>query len=273
MFIYVMLTVIAFILLYLFAVMPQVYHRPDTTKFMGHFYAHRGLHDNHSSAPENSFSAFQKAVDAGYGIELDVQLTKDNKVVVFHDESLKRMCEKPGKIRNFTYEELCDLLLLNSDQGIPLLRDVLSVVDGRIPLIVEIKIHEKVGTVCAKVNDELKDYRGPYVVESFHPLAVAWYRMNCPHIIRGQLASNFMHSKNLGIWPVYFVVQNLLSNFIAKPHFISYDCRYRNALSFLICRKLFHTLSVAWTVKDQKTLNSCRELFDLFIFEGFIPQR
>lgn len=92
--------------LYLLAIMPRMTKRPDYTPLMGRHYAHRGLHDNKSDAPENSMAAFRKAIEAGYGIELDVQLTKDRIPVVFHDETLKRVCGVEGNVRDYTYEEL-----------------------------------------------------------------------------------------------------------------------------------------------------------------------
>ena len=124
--------------LYLLAIMPRMLHKPDTEPFKKVLYAHRGLFDNATNAPENSLAAFQKAVDAGYGIELDIQLTKDKIPVVFHDFTLDRVCGVKGKVCDFTYEELLKFPLSGSDQRIPKFSEVLSLVDGRVPLIVEI---------------------------------------------------------------------------------------------------------------------------------------
>ncbi|MDE6129711.1 MAG: glycerophosphodiester phosphodiesterase, partial [Lachnospiraceae bacterium] len=130
----------AVIILYLLMIMPRMRHRPDSAPFMGVLYAHRGLHDNASEAPENSMEAFQKAVDAGFGIELDVQLSADKIPVVFHDFSLKRACGVEGKVADYTYEELQQFTLFDSEQRIPQFCDVLKAVDGRVPLIIEDKI-------------------------------------------------------------------------------------------------------------------------------------
>ena len=123
--------------LYLLALMPRITGKPDPAPFDTKLFAHRGLHDNLSDAPENSMAAFKKAVDAGYGIELDVQLTKDKIPVIFHDFSLERVCGAPGQVRDYTFEELRRFRLFESDERIPSLEQFLSMVKGRVPLIVE----------------------------------------------------------------------------------------------------------------------------------------
>ena len=112
-------------ILYLSAIMPRMWNRPDYTPLMGHYYAHRGLHDNSSEAPENSIPAFKKAIEAGYGIELDVQLTKDRIPIVFHDDTLKRVCGVKGSAKDYTYTELMEFRLFNTNEHIPKLTDVL----------------------------------------------------------------------------------------------------------------------------------------------------
>ena len=102
----VLIVLAVLILLFICMVAPRMINRADRKPFMNRHYAHRGLFDNNSEAPENSLAAFKKAVDAGYGIELDVQLSKDNQLVVFHDATLKRMCGVEGKVWDYTLEEL-----------------------------------------------------------------------------------------------------------------------------------------------------------------------
>ena len=128
---YVVLAVIAvLIIVYLLMIMPRMTGKPDTEAFMYHLYAHRGLFDNESDAPENSMKAFKKAVDAGFGIEMDVQLTKDDVAVVFHDGKLERMCGAEGKVCDYTFEELQQFSLSKSEEKIPLFTEVLKLVDG-----------------------------------------------------------------------------------------------------------------------------------------------
>jgi len=256
--------------LYLFAIMPRMVGRPDVTALLCRHYAHRGLHDNRTQAPENSMAAFQKAVEAGYGIELDVQLTKDRIPVVFHDETLDRVCGISGKVRDFTFAQLQQFPLYHSGERIPLFSDFLKLVDGKIPLIVEIKVHEKASDVCEKVDELLQNYSGVYCVESFHPYAMKWYRTHRPEVIRGQLSTNFNKPEKKE-YPAQKAVRFLLTNFLCRPDFIAYDHRFRNNASRRICR-FFRPLNVAWTIKTQEELDACRDDFDLFIFEGFIPQ-
>ena len=122
--------------LYFLAVMPRMSGRPDPKPFRAAaLFAHRGLHDNNSDAPENSMPAFRKAVEKGYGIELDVQLTADSVPVIFHDLDLERACGVPGLVREHTFEELQKLRLFGSEERIPALKDFLEMVKGRVPLI------------------------------------------------------------------------------------------------------------------------------------------
>ena len=255
---------------YLFVIAPRIFGKPDVTPLLNTHYAHRGLHDNETDAPENSIAAFQKAVDAGYGIELDVQLTRDRIPVVFHDETLKRVCGVNGNVRDYTYEELQAFTLLDSNERIPLLADVLETVGGRVPLIIEIKIHENAAEVCAKADELISQYEGPYCIESFDPRAVAWYKKNRPQVIRGQLSSSFNEPGKPEKF-THMLVHYLLTNVIARPDFIAYDHKHKHNISRVLCRRHFEALSVAWTVKSQQELDACRDDFDLFIFEQFIP--
>lgn len=178
-----------FAFLYLLAIMPRMTQRPDTSNLKNHYYAHRGLYDNTSPAPENSMAAFTLAVNAGFGIELDVQLTKDEVPVVFHDSSLKRVCGVDKKISQLTFAELSEYQLYDSGETIPRFADVLALVNGQVPLIVELKFDDWNPRVCELADSLLSSYSGVYCIESFHPMAVYWYRKNRPHIVRGQLAT------------------------------------------------------------------------------------
>ncbi len=254
---------------YLIAIAPRLCERPERIPKV--YYAHRGLHDNISDAPENSLAAFQKAVDAGYGIELDVQMTADGKVVVVHDFNLKRISGVDKEIDQCTYEELQEYPIYGSDQRVPLFEDVLKAVDGKVPLIVELKYKEG-SKICEKAQELLNSYTGIYCIESFHPQVLVWYRKNYPHICRGQLSMNFERDENTK-GAQYFALRHLLTNFLAKPDFIAYDCRAMHAVSKNICRNLFGCPSVAWTVKCQAQLDACSRSFDYFIFEGFAPKQ
>ncbi|MCD7768694.1 MAG: glycerophosphodiester phosphodiesterase [Oscillospiraceae bacterium] len=259
------------LLLYLFCLAPNTGRREQMAPFEQVYIAHRGLFDNDAPWPENSLPAFRRAVEAGYGIELDVQLTKDHQMVVFHDGDLSRMCGAEGTIFQHTYEELCQYTLAASDERIPLFRDVLEVIGGKVPLIVEVKQEGDWKETTKTLRDMMADYPGLYCMESFHPLAVAWYRKNCPDIPRGQLSTNFRRDGSDLPWWERFVLTNLLLNFRARPDFIAYDHKYAGQLSYWLCRHLFPVENVAWTIKSQEELAKARKSFQVFIFDGFIP--
>jgi glycerophosphoryl diester phosphodiesterase len=135
--------------------------------FQNRTFAHRGLFEADQIVPENSLPAFRAAVEAGYGVELDVQLTKDKVVVVFHDDNLKRVCGVDARVDSYTFEELQAFPLLHTGERIPAFMDVLGVLGGRIPMIVELKSGGDWKTLCEKTLALLKDYRGDYCVEAF----------------------------------------------------------------------------------------------------------
>ncbi len=256
--------------LYFWMIMPRVNHRPDMTYFKEWMYAHRGLHDNGSEAPENSMRAFQKAVEAGFGIELDIQLSKDGVVVVFHDFTLKRACGRPGKVGDYTWKELQGFSLFGSGERIPRLEDVLKMVAGRVPLIVEFKIERTNLSLCPAADQLLRDYGGSYCMESFNPLAVWWYRRNHRDIVRGQLSDGFLREKEYrGL--LGFLLQNLCLNWLGRPDFIAYNHKYPNILSRKLCRELYKSTAAAWTIKSREQLARAKKNFDLFIFDSFVP--
>ena len=260
--------------LYLLAVMPRITGKPDMTPFETRFYAHRGLHDNHSQAPENSMAAFQKAVDAGYGIELDVQLTADKVPVIFHDFTLERMCGVKGYVKDYTYAQLRKLKLLDSGETIPSLREFLDMVDGRVPLLIEYKSNDTDMTVCRKVDPMLRTYKGVYCIESFNPLVLLWYRKHRARVMRGQLSDVFYRepeystlTKAAPMLPFQF----LLANSLSKPDFIAYNHLYKNNISRRLCRNLYRAKAAAWTIKSRKELAEAEQGFDVFIFDSFLP--
>ena len=258
--------------LYLVSIKPRILGRPDYTPFFGHMYAHRGLHSTRKGEdpllPENSYSAIKRAADMGYGIEFDIHLTKDNIPVVFHDDTLNRICGVKGYLKDYTFDELRRFRLLGTEEKIPSFEEVLKAVNGRVPLIIEYKVEKNAEKLCSICDRILSDYKGPYCIESFHPLAVRWYKIHRPNIVRGQLSEDFTR-KRLRL--SYFLLSHLIGNCYAAPDFVAYNCKHKNELSRNICRKLYRSLSVAWTVRSQEELERISKSFDLFIFEGFVP--
>jgi len=262
---------------YLFAIKPN--RKREMKDFDGVLYAHRGYHDNRSEAPENSMAAFKKAVERGYGIELDVQLTRDEVPVVIHDFTMHRVMrdaeDRPvsGKVEDYTFEELQQFHILRSEEKIPAFEDVLKLVDGKVPLIVELKIErpEWNPKVCILADELLRNYTGLYCIESFNPMGVNWYRRNRPDVIRGQLSDRFLF-RSAGNPVVLAFCQSLLFNGVTKPDFVAYNVKYPNAVSRKLCHGLYKNTAVAWTVKSKEQLEKAKKHFDLYIFDSFDPE-
>ena len=264
-----LIVLLVLFIIYLFMIAPKMLKRTDRTPFYHVHYAHRGLFDNNSAAPENSLAAFQKAVDAGYGIELDVQLSKDNKLVVFHDATLKRMCGVDGKVWDYTLAELKQFKLASSNETIPTFEEFLKIVDGKVPFILEFKLDRVQTTVCELANEVLKSYTGTYCIESFHPLALIWYRKNRPDVLRGQLCEEFFRNETYKGKLLYRILPYLPFNFLTRPDFVAYNHLHAHNISRRIAKAL-GGLSVAYTIKSVEEYEAAKDKFDLFIFDSCI---
>ncbi len=232
-------------------------------------YAHRGLHAKDKTVPENSIAAFSAAVAAGYGIELDVNITADGKLVVFHDDNLKRVFGVDRKIIDCTFEELSVLRLHNTHETIPLLSDVLKLVDGRQALVVELKHSHRNKALCEKTAELLDQYKGPYCIESFDPRIVLWFKKHRPQTVRGQLSAG---RKNYEAQPFCqgFLLSSLYTNIAARPHFVAY--RHEDVKRFkLFLYRLLGGKLMGWTVRDTDDEQRLRQYFDAIIFEYFRP--
>lgn len=235
-------------------------------------YAHRGLHDKR--LPENSLPAFEKAVQGGYGIELDVRVTRDHVLVVHHDETLERSCGDQRRVCDVALADLQQLPLFGTDEYIPTFDEVLELVDGRVPLIVELKTDFSNKALAEQVYERLKRYKGVYCVESFDPFAVRWFRKNAPEAVRGQLA--FM--PQLKDKPVVerlrrLALGYLLVNFLSRPDFIAYGYETDSNLSFRFVANVFRPLLAAWTVRDERVYRELQKYYDIQIFEQFRAPR
>lgn len=258
----------ALILLYLFLIAPRMFHKPDFSGLEGYHYAHRGFFDNEAGVPENSLEAFQAAIDAGYGIELDLQLTKDGIPMVFHDATLERMCGVEGNIWDFTYEQLRELTLLDTDIQIPTLEEVLALIDGQVPILLEYKLDKVDTLVCEKSNVLLQEYDGAYCIQCFHPFAVLWYKQNAPDVIRGQLAKNFWTDEEYAGKPLYVLLSLMLENVATRPDFISFEYTGASNLSLKLCR-LMGAKTATWTIRSPEDYESVKGDFDFYIFDSF----
>lgn len=227
--------------------------------------AHRGLHDKVS--PENSLSAFQKAIDAGYPIELDVQLIADGTVVVFHDNSLSRLTDNDGYLKFLNKEDLALLTLSGSKEKIPTLEDVLKLVDGKVPLLIEVKNEGKVGNLEKSVLELLSNYKGEFAVCSFNPYVLEYFYKHAPEIPRGQIAG-FFRGEKLSFFKKHALKRMLLNKKISHPNFISYEAK---RLPNRFIRKYRELPLLAWTVRSEAEYLKIVKYCDNVIFEGFEP--
>ena len=234
-------------------------------------YAHRGLHGN--GAPENSMEAFRRALAGGYGMELDIHLLKDGSLAVLHDHSLKRTAGADIVIEDLTVETLKSYSLEGTEEPIPLFSQVLELVGGRAPLIVELKsTQENYAALCRAAVAMLDSYSGVYCIESFDPRCIGWLKKHRPELVRGQLAENFFHTKG-GVNPIFKALMSWqLTHFLTLPDFVAFKYRDRKNLGTFLSRKLWGAQGVSWTLKTQEELDIAEQEGWIPIFEGFVPE-
>ena len=251
------------ILLYsLVLVKPNIHKNYNKTLLCN--YAHRGLHGN--NIPENSIAAFEQAVEKGYGIELDLQLSKDGIVTVFHDYTLNRMTGIDKKLSELTSEELQKIHLKDTDQTIPTFSQVLDLVNGKVPLLVELKGENLDTSLCEKVAELLYDYKGDYCIESFNPLLIKSIKKYLPNAFCGQLYTNVCRDKKK--YSLLNIVLSFMAfNFLAKPNFIAFNHKDRNSIPVILTTKLYKAPKFVWTITNKKDFDIALENQECAIFE------
>ena len=258
--------------IYIFLIFPTKPSKEDYLLFSKRSYAHRGFHDNEKGPSENTLQAFVLASEHNYGIELDVQLTKDRKVVVFHDSDLSRTSAIDRKILDITYEELKEIKVFDRET-IPLFSEVLSNISNNTPVIVEIKSEgnrDWINETCKLTYEIMKEHSGIYCIESFDPLAVGWFAKHAPQYVRGQLSMAKKKYEGNTKPIAAFLLHNLFLNFISRPHFIAYD--HEDKSMSMNISKILGCMIVKWTVKNQTRHNELQPKVDGIIFEGYTPK-
>ena len=236
--------------------------------------AHRGYFDNKGPAPENSLPAFQRAIEHGYCIEVDTQLTADGTVIVLHDKSLLRTSGVDRNVEDMTDAELAECRLFDTDEHVPTFAEVLELIDGQVPLLVEIKgeAGDDVAAISAATYEQLKKYDGIYVVQSFNPFALQWFKDNAPDVPRGLLSKDFIADPEGQSLVNRLALTPMLTNVVARPNFISYELKSSGQLTFQAMKNLSDLPCLAWTLKSQEELDAARAAgFDGFIFDSFEP--
>lgn len=226
--------------------------------------AHRGLWGE--GITENSAFAYEHAAANGYPVEIDVYASLDGELFCFHDKSLERMTGVKGFIYEKTAEEIKSFDLIGGGK-IPTLKETLSIAEGRIPLLIEIK-NQPDKRIVEKTVAALKNYKGEFAVQSFNPLYIAKVKKLAPEIIRGILATSDEEDLKGENFITRFIVKNLALNFIAKPDFIS----YKHTGLPLKKSKIKNKALLCWTVTSQTEYDRAKPLCDNIIFENFIPE-
>lgn len=261
---------------WLLAIKPSGRKHEITEKYMDRPYAHRGLYDLSISVPENSLAAFDRAAERGYGMELDVRLTADNKLVILHDDNARRMTGKDVLISDITEEEACALRLRGTRHRIPRFSEMLETVDGRVPLLIELKTvktkdKDTCDRLCKLVCDALKDYKGPYMLESFDPRVLWWLRSHHPEIARGQLVTFYRKYGDKKSPIADFVLGNSLLNFLTLPDFIAVHFDDSESTSIKLSRMLYKTKEFEWTINTPEKQACCEQRGAVPIFEQYEP--
>lgn len=240
-------------------------------------YAHRGLHNNQTPAPENTLAAFRLARDWGYGSELDVHLTKDGQLAVIHDSDLKRACGVEGIVEDMTLAELQDLRVFGTKETIPSFEDVLEVYEAGAgecpPLVVELKTWgSNYVALTQRVLVALDTHAVPYCLESFDPRVLWWLRRNRPEITRGQLSENFPLDKDSDLGFLRGATHGaLIYNIFARPDFVAYRHGHRGHLALRLATEVLGARLVTWTVTTPEELDEVESAGGVGIFEGFEP--
>jgi glycerophosphoryl diester phosphodiesterase len=226
--------------------------------------AHRGSHRG-TEIPENSMRAFEESIRLNHPIELDIFKLVDQSIAVFHDETLKRVTGVDGKISDQSSSDLKRLKLFGTDQTIPLLDDVLNLVQGKVPILIEIKEQPIAGQIEPILWQKLSNYSGDYAIQSFNPNTLAWFKKNAPTVTRGQLSGNFK-GENLE-WYKKLILSNLLLNPLSQPHFVAYDLKALPNVPTAIARNLFKVPIIAWTIRTQADREKAAQCADNIIFD------
>ena len=234
-------------------------------------YAHRGLHDEKRA--ENTLSAFAAAKDRGYGMELDLRLSKDGQLVVSHDANIKRMCGIDRAVADMTAEELAGLHVGGTEDGVPTFREVLALVDGAVPLLIELKQGEGEHGVAERFLEEIVGYGGDFIVESFNPFVLRKVKKARPDMLIGILGYDYTKDEKYGKKFFFRMLGKLYFNFLARPDFIAYEKSFSSVPTLRAIRRKFDTPLIAWTVTSaDDERRAYGDGFDTVIFEGYIPE-
>ncbi len=250
-------------LLYLF-VLVRPSRKAPSDKALLCDYAHRGLHGD--GVPENSLEAFSLACREGFGIELDLQLSSDGEVMVFHDYTLARMTGDGRKLSGVTAAELRTLKLAETEWHIPTLAEVLETVRGRVPLLIELKGETTDTALAKKAAKILKNYCGYYCIESFNPALLREIKRQLPDAFCGLLYTNVVRDKRKHD-PLHIIIATMSLNWFCRPQFIAFNEADRDALPVKAATCLYRVPKFVWTVRGRAAIDRAHSFGERAIFE------
>ena len=221
-------------------------------KINGNIIAHRGVFNN-IDVPENSISAFKKAVQLNIPIELDVQLTKDNILVVFHDDDLRRMTDKCIILQDANYDLIKDINLLNTKEKIPTFKQVLNIVEDKVLIDIEIKDTKRIKETCDILLKELSNYKN-FIVKSFNPRIIRYIKKKNPRIEVGLLIHNKYDSRILD-----FISKSVFTLYYSKADFISISKKLLNTKKYKKLSLRYPTL--IWTIKEKEEIKNNKIIY------------
>ena len=263
-------TVLALFALWLFLVAPRA--RKKAVQPFLRPYAHRGLWGE--GLPENSLGAFRKAAEMGFAIELDIQLSSDGEVMVFHDYTLDRVCDRAGKICDLDAAELGNIPLNGiENEHIPTLREVLAAVAGRVPLLIELKGESGDTSLVPAALKVLEGYEGAWCMESFNPLLLRAVKRKAPHVVRGLLSTNLLKEKKNGSKLLNFALSAHLFNFLCRPNFLAFDGHYPRRLGLRAGLALFGAAPFVFTMRNEADYRHFLQKGVAPIFDSFLPPK
>lgn len=241
----------------------------DLSFLKDNLYAHRGLHQKNKKIYENTLSSFDEAIKHGYAIEIDTNILKDGTIVVFHDRNLKRMCNRDLVLKDVNYSDLKDIKIKDSTEYIHTLKDVLDHINGRVPLLIEIKPFGNKRAHAKAVYEHIKAYKHTVAVQSFNPYIVLWFKRHAKEIARGQISEYFRADKlsKISRW----AMKTMIFNCLTKPHFINYGIKDMPN-RYVEKQRKKGVLIFGYVADNQKSLDFIRKQYDNAVFEGFIPK-
>lgn len=229
----------------------------DSINLYGMKIAHRGLFNN-IDVPENSHRAFKNALDKNIPIELDVRLTKDKVLIVFHDANLKRLTGVNKLVSSLTYEEIKTLKLLNTTEPIPTFQEILSVINGKILIDIEVKVDDEVEDICKILADYLKKYNGNYIIKSFNPKVIRWFMKNYPYMVRGLLITDDYKNK---LYNYLFTSRWIM--LYSRPNFLAVSKKILPVAKIQKFRKKMPVL--VWTIENKEEFIKNKTKADTYI--------